>query len=68
MHLHLYVQDKIFWKIKLLFRSVINNILLYASQGKFDARFCEDRREFSYTEHIPERRSGKDRRKGIKIK
>ena len=29
-----------------------------------DRRSHEDRREYTYTEHIPERRSGKDRRKG----
>jgi len=28
-----------------------------------DRRSCENRREYTYTEHIPERRSGKDRRK-----
>lgn len=31
---------------------------------KVDRRSCEDRREYTYTEHIPEGRSGKDRRKG----
>jgi hypothetical protein len=32
--------------------------------GKIDRRSCEDRREYSYTAYIPERRSGTDRRKG----
>ena len=65
MDLYFYIHYKIFKKIQLLFKSVISNILLYTSQGKIDNRLCENRREFSYTEYIPERRSGKDRRKGI---
>ena len=65
MDLYFFIHFKIFKKIQLLFNSVISNILLYTSQGKIDNRLCEDRREFSYIEYIPERRSGKDRRKGI---
>ncbi len=32
--------------------------------AKVDRRSGKDRRQFSYTAHIPERRSGTDRRKG----
>ena len=28
-------------------------------------RLCKDRREFSFTAHIPERRTGRDRRSGL---
>ena len=65
MDIYFYIHYKIFGKIRLLFESVMSNILLYTSQGKVDARLCEDRREFSYTKYIPERRSGKDRRKDV---
>jgi hypothetical protein len=33
-----------------------------------DRRSHENRREYTYTEYIPERRSGKDRRRGKKGK
>jgi hypothetical protein len=65
MDLYFYIHYKICRKIQLLSKFVMSNILLYISQGKVDVRSCEDRREFFYTEYIPERRSGKDRRKGI---
>ena len=53
---------KLFGKIRFLFKSVITRIFLPAPKMKDDRRLCEDRREYSYTAHIPERRSGKDRR------
>lgn len=65
MDLYFYIHCKICRKIQLLSKSVMSNILLYISQGKVDERSSEDRREFFYTEYIPERRDGKDRRKGI---
>jgi hypothetical protein len=43
---------------------VITYIFLCASQRKVDRRSEDDRREFSYTVYIPERRNGTDRRKG----
>jgi len=30
-----------------------------------DRRLCVDRRQFSYDKHIPERRSGKERRRNF---
>ena len=41
----------------------MTNTFRFASQGKFAIRSCEDRREYSYTVYIPERRNGRDRRK-----
>ena len=35
-----------------------------AGADKDDRRVGFERRQFSYSEHIPERRSGKDRREG----
>lgn len=62
IHIYFYILDKLLGKIQLLFNFVIANIFRYVSQRKVNVRSGEDRREFSYTEHIPERRSGKDRR------
>jgi hypothetical protein len=63
MHSNFHSYIKLFGKIRYLFKSVITNISLFASQRKVDRRSEDDRREFSYTAYIPERRSGKDRRK-----
>jgi len=49
--------------MRFLYKFLITNTFHFASQGKFFTRSCEDRREYSYTAYIPERRSGKDRRK-----
>lgn len=38
---------------------------LYAERRENDRRSGIDRRRFSYSEHIPERRSGIDRRTGM---
>jgi hypothetical protein len=65
---YFYISQKLVGKILFYFKSIIANIFLYTCRRKFDTRSCEDRREFSYTEYIPERRSGKDRRKGIIMK
>jgi hypothetical protein len=56
---------QMFGKIQLLFRSMKNKIFPFARLRKFVARSCEDRREYSYTAYIPERRSGRDRRKKL---
>ena len=63
MHLNFHRLIKLFGKISLLYKVFINNIFPVASQSKFYIRSREDRREYSYTAYIPERRSGKDRRK-----
>jgi hypothetical protein len=63
MHLNFHRLIKLFGKIRFLYKAFINNIFLFASQSKFYIRSCEDRREYSYTAYIPERRNGKDRRK-----
>ena len=63
MHSNFHRHIKLFGKMRFLYRSLLTNIFLFASQGKFFTRSCEDRREYSYTAYIPERRSGKDRRK-----
>jgi hypothetical protein len=63
MHLNFHRLIKLFGKIRLLYKSFINNPFPLAFLSKFYIRSCEDRREYTYTEYIPERRSGRDRRK-----
>jgi hypothetical protein len=63
MHSNFHRYIKLFRKIRFLYKSLITNVFSFASQNKFYARSCQDRREYSYTAYIPERRSGKDRRK-----
>jgi len=68
MHSNFHRYIKPLGKIRFLVKSVINSIFLCTSQSKIDIRSCEDRREYSYTAYIPERRSGKDRRKNKIVK
>ena len=42
---------------------ILPNVLALRDNG--GRRFNIDRRQFSYTDHIPDRRSGKDRRSGM---
>jgi hypothetical protein len=64
MHSNFHRHIKLLGKIRFLYKSLITNIFRFASQNKVYTRSCEDRREYSYTAYIIERRSGKDRRKG----
>ena len=64
MNSNFHRQIKLFAKLRLLYKSFITHVFPLASQSKVYTRSCEDRREYSYTEHIPERRTGRDRRKG----
>ena len=42
-----------------------DRVNLIDGSDKAERRKNDDRRQFSYTIHIPERRNGADRRKGI---
>jgi len=63
MHSNFHRHIKLLGKIRFLHKSLIANIFPFAFKSKFYTRSCEDRREYSYTAYIPERRRGKDRRK-----
>ena len=63
MHSNFHRHIKLFGKIRFLLQLLINHILLPPFKIKNDKRSYEDRREYTYAEHIPERRSGTDRRK-----
>ena len=52
MHLNFHRLLKLLGKIRLLYKSFVNNIFPLASQSKFYIRSCEDRREYTYTERL----------------
>jgi hypothetical protein len=62
----MYKQAKSFYKYKYFHKDATSSLLIMIQilPDNGGRRSGVDRREFSYTSHIPERRSGKERRSG----